>query len=379
MVVRIADYVFSGELRNTKRNCVFGWIEFAPDYGIFLELAGNFSGELAGEHIRFRRSPANAAPQLEPGEFPDFVEELANRQIGVVERVEFCQAQVPAIPLDEFAQLPHEKQQLHLVEKNCLVLEWWSQNGRVLVELIDPEWQIVDPDSERSQEAGENGTGDPETDVPSAFLPEAMGDITVGFGSDGIDGEDEDDEEDAGDDPYGLFGEGLRDAMQQSLEQEPGASGFEPTEFAADDDQRPRSWDDVIPGIDPETKRMYEQWDEIVEGKKDEPISYLFPTTMKLPRPDQVKSEDEAAELVKQILAQLALLSVAIDICEHFSMQATYQLLVDQLLPEAKVHPNLAASEMVQHYCTSDYCRECEAELFDDDYDDEEDHDEEIS
>ena len=63
------------------------------------------------------------------------------------------------------------------------------------------------------------------------------------------------------------------------------------------------------------------------------------------------------------ILAQLALLSVAVDVCEHYTPLQTYHLLMNEILPTAKVHPNLAASRMVQHYSTSDHCDACEAEF----------------
>ncbi|HQZ13885.1 MAG TPA: hypothetical protein PK286_13465, partial [Devosia sp.] len=56
-------------------------------------------------------------------------------------------------------------------------------------------------------------------------------------------------------------------------------------------------------------KAMYEQWDEIFEGKKDEPVSCLFETPLRLPPPDRVTSDAEAQSLVVAILAQLALLS----------------------------------------------------------------------
>lgn len=73
---------------------------------------------------------------------------------------------------------------------------------------------------------------------------------------------------------------------------------------------------------------MYEQWDEIFEGKKDEPVSYLFETPLRLPPPDRVTSDEEAQSLVVAILAQLALLSVAVDVCEHYTPQQTYHLLM---------------------------------------------------
>ena len=166
---------------------------------------------------------------------------------------------------------------------------------------------------------------------------------------------DDDDLEEDIDDPFGLFGQDLDEMVAESLGQEGESSDPQRA-------QESKPWDEVIPGIDPETKAMYEQWDEIFEGKKDEPISYLFAEPLKLPTIENVHSDEQAEPLVRAILAQLALLSVALDVCEHFSALDTYKLLMQDILPTAKVHPQLAENDMVQHYSTSDYCSACDAE-----------------
>ncbi len=163
-----------------------------------------------------------------------------------------------------------------------------------------------------------------------------------------------------------MFGTDFDQRVAQSLAGDAGDQSA--TAEPADTDSEKRPWEDVIPDIDPDTKAMYEQWDEIFEGKKDQPITYLFKTPLRLPRADRVTSDEEAEPLVRAILAQLALLSVALDVCEHFTPLDTYRLLMNEILPTAKVHPNLAESEMVQHYATSDFCDQCEAE-FDTDFD----------
>jgi hypothetical protein len=364
MPLRIADYVFSGELRNTRRNSVFGWIEFAPDYGIRLELTGNFSAELGSKHIRFKN--VNLDPQriCEPGSFPTYIEELEDRQIGVVQSMELRTTKVPNLPIDEFLSLPEIERESHLTEKASLWLEWSGQNGDLLCELIQPEIEYVEeePSSNSTLHAGRPHSFGAGLESGATELILNEDDPTFGEYNpedDEVDGElgpaDDFDEEEGEDeeDPYGLFDENLQQSVNASL-------GDELPQL---DHGAKREWDDVIPDIDPETKAMYEQWDEIFEGKKDEPLSYLFPTTLKLPKPEHVDSEEEAEKLVKAILAQLALLSVAIDVCEHFSAQQTYRLLMQEILPSAKVHPNLAASEMVQHYATSDYCQQCDAEF----------------
>ncbi len=353
---RISDYVLSGELRNTRRNSVTGWIEFAPDYGIRLELTGNFSGQLNGQHIRFKNRLLDPEQVSAPGEFPDPIEELADRQIGVVQSMQLRDASSP--PAENALALSAAERESKSGNLPGLWLEWSSQNGDVQCELMDVELEYVDPDQTTPDESNYE-----------AYSPESYADglteltlhehvdsesdeLFATHEEEGSDPELADDELDDAEDPYGLFDDRLQADVEQALAGDSATAA----------DARP-GWDEIIPDIDPQTKALYEQWDEIFEGKKDEPIRHLFPKPLKLPKPERVASDEEAEKLVKDILSQLALLSVALDVCEHFSPQQTYRLLIQEILPSAKVHPNLAASDMVQHYATSDYCQRCEEEF----------------
>jgi hypothetical protein len=359
MAFRIGAYVLRGELRNTRANGVYGWIEFAPDYGVHIELTGNLQGGLEGKHIKFTSPLGKTSAQIQPDALPPEVQELADRQIGVVGDVLLRRVQVPTIEIADFMALSDEEKAKHSQEKDCLCLEWFSQNGRIVAEIIDPEIdyvddeEIEDSDSQDPRELDDRyGVG-----ITEVYLDDEPGDA---------DEFDPESDSDQSEDPYGLFGEDLQRSVDNAL-------GGDLDAFGQDIDQDyasnlngagpARGWDETIPGIDPETKAMYEQWDEIFEGKKDEPVAYLFQTPLKLPPPEKVTTSEQAEPLVKAILAQLALLSVAIDVCEHYTPLRTYRLLMTEILPTAKVHPNLAASKMVQHYSTSDYCDACEAEF----------------
>lgn len=352
MATTIGDYVLSGELRNSRRNGVFGWLEFAPDYGIRLELTGNFADSLGGLNFRFHVPSNERKVPIQPGEFPDAVEALADRQIGVVGEISLRPCLVPTVSPEVFAAMDEEAQKKNSCEKPCLVLEWFSQNGRVMVQLTDPtiEYRAEETLNEGEEEDGQDdGFGAGFTEVRLDEDTRSADDFL-------IDSEEAETEED---DPYGLFDASLQEKVSESL----GTLPDDEFEENSDSGENKRSWEEVIPGIDPATKEMYEQWDEIFEGKKDEPLSYLFETPLKLPKPSAVASDEEAWPLVTAILAQLALLSVALDVCEHFRPLQIYKLLMTEIIPNAKVHPNLAASEMVQHYSTSDYCDDCEADF----------------
>ncbi len=93
MAWRIGDYVIAGELKNTSHNSVTGWLEFPPDEGIHLELTGNFAGELAGKHFRFKVQPPD-----EPNDADDSplnLDDLAVIQSGVVGDVLLRMVKIP--------------------------------------------------------------------------------------------------------------------------------------------------------------------------------------------------------------------------------------------------------------------------------------------
>ncbi|HBE68867.1 MAG TPA: hypothetical protein DDW52_12035, partial [Planctomycetaceae bacterium] len=223
-----------------------------------------------------------------------------------------------------------------LLDDNAIRFRWFGQNGEVLARL-EPPLKILDS-------LPPTPITDDEEDEPSEML---------------------DEEEDEGpEDPFGLFDEELEERLSESLrspEQMDSIFDSDPDiEVELTSGPTESRWEGL--DLDPETRQMYEQWDEIFDGDKDEPVAYLIDTVLRLPKPNAVKSNEEAHGYVIQILAQLAKLSVALDVCEHFEPIDTYRLLMDEILPNAKVHPNLKASDMVFHYSTSEYCSLCEIE-----------------
>lgn len=344
MPTEIGEFVVSGELSNSRQNSVVGWLQLAGDAAVRIELTGNLAGTLRGTSVKFVRRDKDQFSS-DSKDAPEVVRLLSHRQIGVV---------------TEFSQ----------VGDNALRLEWQSQNGHILAEMPNLDLAIED-------DVGASTPGQPpglDVGVTEMYFgdEDALPDIAgESLETELFDDEDEEGEEE--EDPFGLFDEGLEDKLAESLGPLGGESeevDFVPGDRTGDG----RSSEDVPEelgnyanwrsmDLDPETQRMYEQWDEIFAGKKDEPLSYLFDKPLRLPRPSAVDDPKVAWPLVVSILAQLAKLSVALDVCEHFDAVATYRLLMDEILPNAKVHPNLAASDMVQHYSTSEHCKKCQAEF----------------
>ena len=120
MAYRIGEYVIGGEIRDSRRNTVHGWIEFAPDWGFRLEVCGNLQGELEGRDFRFRvRKESQTHGDLQPGEFPQHIEDF-NNQIGVIGDAVFHVRKVPTVPVDVFVRLSPDVADQYLVERNVL-------------------------------------------------------------------------------------------------------------------------------------------------------------------------------------------------------------------------------------------------------------------
>jgi hypothetical protein len=169
-----------------------------------------------------------------------------------------------------------------------------------------------------------------------------------------------------------LFDADLDQKIQRSLasDQESSVPDFDGVDDAKNlppgsDESTPpstRSWDEVIPGIDPETKALYESWDEIYHGGNEGSVMPLL-DSYQLPDPDSLTTDEEAKPHLDLIMMRLAMFNISIDLCEHMTPISAYRILMKEILPEATVHPNLAATEIVQHYSTWESCPECEAEF----------------
>lgn len=318
MTTRIGSQIFRGELFNLKRNSVHGWINFGGDWGVRVELTGNLLGELAGKRFRFQASQPTSDRDCPKAT----IDELADIQNGVTGEM----------------QLRADGD-----GKTSLWLEWFSQNGQIIAEMIDPIISFGPFEEEPREET-------------QSELPLSDDDLTDIFG-----------DTDSDDDPYQLFPADL-DRRLEASSQDAADPEFaeEPSPEASDEPAQPRGtrpWDEVIPGLDPETKRMYDEWDEVIDGTKDVPFTSLFDPPLTLKKPEDIASDAEAVESLRILLARLALHCVVIHMCEHYTALDTYRWLLEDLLPEEGVHPNLGPTGFVRHYDTAEHCDACDAEF----------------
>lgn len=314
MTLHLSEYVSGGEIINTRQNSIHGYIALRGcGRPIVLQLTGNGSPDLAGRHLRFE---AHQDPSVE---LPPVTEEqmdelkLAWMQIGVPGEM-------------TIAQYPR------------LYLEWHGQNGHTIIDLLHPVVEFVDPVDEDDDLPTEEELEEAENEIEGILDDDPDADDNATDGAEW--------NRDAGtadeDDPFGLFPPDLNASL--------GAAASTP--WTSEPDEA--------------TLAQWKEWDEVFEGTKDVPLSSLFDPPLQLP-PESTLSDTQVAELFNAILKQLALHNVAFHMCEHFTPRGGYELLVNQILREYGIHPDLPRIGYTMSFDTSEFCAECEAE-FDDRY-----------
>ena len=289
MAWRIEEFVVRGEIRNGNRNTVSGWLEVLRTEKVgdtetvqptlvLLSLTGNLTGELEGRTFRFE---VREKDRPQPGPAIDHSFQL--QQVGAMGDTLYRMVRVPLVPIEEFIEARRRGETPPEEQRASIYLEWYSQNGRVVLELLDPkiEWEgeycdLADP--EPDEVPSPEDIGPPEI---TTFIRHDDGTFEV------VDepGDAEASEDDS--DPFALFPRNLDEQIRESaaengLDTEDTLSDVDDASWVDRDTEgerlrpRPRNWDEVLPGIDPETKAMYEEWDEVIYGTKDEPLTWLF-------------------------------------------------------------------------------------------------------
>lgn len=121
MAWRLNNYVIEGELDNTKRGRVTGWISFlGVSNPVTIDLRGDFHRDIRGARLRL----TNPQPVEYPPEEEGYMQGFATHQTGEVGDM------TAGLPPRDYVDHPY--------------LEWYSdQNGRVVVELGPEQVEVV--------------------------------------------------------------------------------------------------------------------------------------------------------------------------------------------------------------------------------------------
>ncbi len=200
-----------------------------------------------------------------------------------------------------------------------LYLEWYSQNGRVVIELpgATVEECVREPN-------GEDDEGE-WRDLPNLALPPAFAvGAPPGFPSITI-----------------VEGDSHTDIDEETMQ-----------EIAEQDTN-----DDSMRAID--ELRLF---DECLAQHEDEPIIDIAPDLENLPE-DEGFTDAEVEAKLKDALMRLALLGIALDVCEHYTPRDSYRYLRNEILPQEKSFRRMIGTGYVQHFSTWEACAKCDAEL----------------
>ena len=275
----------AGEIDNTTNNRIDGWLRLRGTLApVILEITGNCASTLQGQRILFEH-PESSDSLVNGTDLTG----LSFHQVGAAGNVSWVA----------------EKGE----QCGRLMLEWYGQNGHMVIEWPAVSVQFKEPHVPLLSAATAPG-------LDFSAIPPASW------------------------------------AWSPSLElvHQETASGRELATMHAGD---PWSSDIDI---------LYKFLDELSDGSHDVPIISLLESPPPHEPPARMKSA-EIQEMLRDLIAQLAMLGISVTICPHFSAERSLRWLLDEVVFEEQVHPQMVQHGYVSFYMSSDRCTECSLEF----------------
>lgn len=355
MAYRLGDYLLYGELRNATRYSTHGHIVLrgetdAEPVTVILNLTGDCDPDLRGKHVRFMpENPDSDGPAFRWDEHKGF----QDRQVGPTGTMT-AEGWVRTFEcsVDEFLRRSKLGEPPPTTWKRRLYLEWFSQNGRVVIELggVIVEECIREPRKGDDDDEGEWAV------IPNLALPPEL---------------------DTSPKPAGPSFTVIN--VEGDTARVEHWTPHSPERDTGEDDPLERQFGDEAAAIDRALhdegkydQDMYETEliDYCIEHAEEKPIIELLGDAGKLPMPEDLDDDQVEAQL-KGLLGQMAMLGVALDVCEHYTPRECYRLLRDTILHDNSTYEELIGTGWVTHIMTSEYCKACE-EQFEREYAEEE-------
>lgn len=348
MALRLGGLVRYGELFATRKNSVHGWLKLRGEREpMAFELTGACCPDLEGKRIRFapRRSGnafafAQEKTSIDPRRVP--FHQIGPTGIMTAAR----RVKVPTVPctVEQFCEMMKAGQPPPMEYKRCLYLEWFSQNGCVVIEMADPILVMADdPDA-----------GEPDwIPVPEPDWEQLAGGGAGGGGLQLPLSIPEEDEEPVERTSLESQLDDYLERLSQEQDQSAGLSSGEPEKDAGD----------PMSKLDPnDPVYELELMDRLIGTEKGQPLRMFFGADAPILDPDAL-TDDQVETALKILLARLALHGIALHICEHYTLRDAYRLLLDELGREGRAMRQLRGTGWVQNYMTSEYCEACDREI----------------
>ena len=337
MAFRLDDLIIAGFFCHSRPFSFHGRILLRGcEDPILVELTGDPAEDLRGRSFEFE-VPKNDRPATD--EDRKRARSFRNQQIGPVGEITAARRRKTFdCSVEEFCRRSELGEPPPTRWAQTLYLEWYSQNGRVVIELAEPELRFL----ENGEAPG--GADDVALEVDNAESASGFDDAASYL----------DDE----DDP--LAAPELADEEHASPQDE--SYGLIPDELTRELERSARRTDREIAGESEDAAGAIEECemlDNLIEHSDGTPTGKLL-SGLQLPAPAPDLTEAQAREALSIALMELAMFGVAFHICEHCSAQEAYRILIEKVCEECTVFPEMRGTSFVQHFTTSDFCERCQ-------------------
>lgn len=225
--------------------------------------------------------------------------------------------------------------------EDCLYLEWFSQNGRVVIELPASKIRVLSEAEIAERRKAEEESFEAEMRKLDEERENGGPEIIGTTPEDEID-------------PLGLY----------SQDDDEEGYGLIPDELESELARKARRTDREAAGESEDSIRTMEEtelMDEMLEKGKRTPLME-FIADLNLPSPAAVSTDEQAEQSLKLALAKLALAGVAFHVCEHCSAREAYRIFIEEVCSDSEgsgAFRPLIGTGWVQNFCSSDYCKRC--------------------
>jgi len=349
MALRIENIVEYGQLNNTKKNSTFGWLRLrGSEMDHYIELTGDMSPDLRGKRISFSPNPEVPVYTTAADEAISH-KSIHPHQIGSTGDMTAADwVKLVDCPVDELINRAKSGEMPPSRYVRRLYLEWFSQNGRVVIELADPllEEYVGEENGEEKWVPMEPLTGKPDDDFDAMEKDDLAAEVReqIPFGQD--------------------YKAGRRDGslnIRQLTDPEAAEEFAEQVEHYRSLQPPPSNEDEAESDYNLEEDLLELNYmDDVVEGKYDD--DPLLASVLDIPEIDGLTDTQAEAKL-KEVLGMLAMYGIAIHICEHFTAKDTLRIIRDDYGLESRIHPGFVGSGWVQNFNTGESCPKCDAEF----------------
>jgi len=342
MAFRLSDLVVAGFFMNSHRNSTHGRLLLrGGEMVIAFELTGAPSPDLRGRKLEFEVPGNDREPSDEDRRL---VAQFHPQQIGPTGKMTAARkVRVFDCSTEEFLRRSDLGEQPPTHWEDCLYLEWFGQNGRVVIELPFSKLDILSEDEIAARDQAEQESFDAEMqEMEKRRLEKSTGETIDEPSDDDIYSPDE-------------------DLISEPEEESEAEYGLIPADLASELERKARRTDREISGESEDTIKALEEtelMDEMLEHGEQTPLME-FLADLQLPSVAAVRTEEQAETALKMALAKLALAGVAFHVCEHCTCREAYRIFIEEVCEKCGHYRPLIGTGWVQNYCASDYCTQC--------------------